>query len=135
MTNQAHETKGALRDPRLRRRLMKVTHTMAAAPAMSFPKAMRTEADLEATYRFLNNEAVTPEGILAPHVAATRARARDAATVIVAHDTTECSFSSEREGLGRINDGGHGVFAHLALAVAPATPEQHIADPLGIVGM
>jgi hypothetical protein len=62
---------------------------------------------------------------------------------VVAHDTTEFSFSSPREGLGRINDAGalehtdapmtprQGFFAHLALAVSA----DGMRRPLGVVGL
>ena len=62
---------------------------------------------------------------------ATLERCRAEHVVIVAHDTTEFSFSTPRTGLGRINDAGQGFFAHVALAVS-ADGERR---PLGVLGL
>jgi hypothetical protein len=120
-----------LGDKRLTSRLVRLVERLARAPDQSFPKAAGSDAALEATYRFLGNEAVTPEAILAPHVAATRARCLGAEAVFVAHDSTEFRFSTEREGLGRLaTESSHGFLGHFALAVAAVN-----RAPLGVLGM
>jgi Transposase DNA-binding/Transposase DDE domain len=119
-------------DRRLSKRLMTLSDDLAVRPEASFPKAAASDAGLEATYRFLNHEAVTPERILAPHVANTIERASDAGTVLVAHDTTELCFSTDREGLGRLSEGGaRGFYAHFALAIAADGSRR----PLGVMGL
>jgi transposase-like protein/DDE family transposase len=120
-----------LGDKRLSRRLEKLVEGLLPSPSASFPDATKTDAALEATYRFFQNEEVSPEKILAPHIAATVRRAQQDGTVLVAHDTTEFSFSSYREGLGRINDGGRGFFGHFALAMRADGSRK----PLGVVGL
>lgn len=117
-------------DRRLSARLVSLAATFARFPSLSFPKAAGDEATLEATYRFLNNGAVTPERVLAPHYAATVERCAQAGLVVVCHDTTEFRFSSEREGLGRISAGDHGFLGHFGLAVAVGT-----RAPLGVLGL
>jgi hypothetical protein len=118
-------------DKRLTARLVRLAEQLAKAPDQSFPKAAGSAAALEATYRFLGNEAVTPAAILEPHVAATRDRCSQAAVVFVAHDSTEFRFRSEREGLGRVaGDDTHGFIGHFAVAVSAGT-----RAPLGILGM
>jgi hypothetical protein len=127
-----NDVRGAdLGDKRLNRRLEKLVEGLLPSPWASFPDATKTDAALEATYRFFQNEEVSPEKILAPHVAATVRRAQDEGTVLVAHDTTEFSFSSDREGLGRINDGGRGFFGHFAFAMRADGSRK----PLGILGL
>jgi hypothetical protein len=85
-------------------------------------------AALEATYRFLNNEAVSPAGILEPHHVATAGRARSVGgRVLVVHDTTELDFG-KREQLGELNGTRKGFLAHVALVVAEATHR-----PLGVL--
>jgi hypothetical protein len=116
-------------DKRLTKRLLSLVERLGPDPSTSFPSAARTDAELEATYRFLGNESVTPAGILAPHITATVQRATKAGVVLALHDTTEMSFSTDREGFGPI-DGGRGFFAHFALAVRPDTRE-----PLGVLGL
>lgn len=120
-----------LGDKRLTARLVRLAEQLARAPEQSFPKAAGSDAALEATYRFLGNEAVEPDAILRPHLVATTERCKAARTVLVAHDTTEFRFSSEREGLGRVAGNlTHGFLGHFALAISAAR-----RAPLGVVGM
>jgi hypothetical protein len=56
---------------RLGARLLKIVEGLAREPAQSFPEAAGSDGALEATYRFLANDSVTPEAILRPHVSAT----------------------------------------------------------------
>ncbi len=113
------EVEGArLGDVRLSQRLVELAERLAPSPEASFPEAMGSDAGLEGAYRFLRNAAVTPAQILAPHVAATVRRGIAEKRIIVAHDTTEIRYSTHREGLGRLNDQGHGFFAHFAIALS-----------------
>jgi hypothetical protein len=117
-------------DDRLDRRLVSIASLVAAEPSASFPFAAGNDANLEATYRFLNNERVTPTEILAPHVRQTVRRAADSQAVVVAHDTTEFNFgNSEREDLGRVGQGkSFGFYGHFSLAVRAESRE-----PIGVV--
>lgn len=121
-----------LGDKRLNKRAEFIGEKLAAKPAHSFPKQMEDDASLEGLYRFLGNERVEFEPLLAPHVAATAERARDAERVLAIHDTTWLSFGGEtlREGLGRIKKGGQGFSAHTALVVSMAE-----GLPLGVIGV
>ncbi len=118
-------------DQRLSKRLLRLVERLVVDPSASFPEAFGDDSALEATYRFFRNESVSPQRILAPHVAATLKRLKAESRVVVAHDTTEFSYSSERQGLGRINDSGRGFFAHAALAVSADGTRR----PLGVVGL
>ena len=121
-------------DVRLTKRLLRIVEGLAPEPAASFPDAAVTDASIEATYRFFQNESVTPQRILAPHVVETVRRAEKIdSLVVVAHDTTEFSFSTPREGFGRINDMGRGFFAHYALAIAVS--KDGARRPLGVLGL
>jgi transposase-like protein/DDE family transposase len=118
-------------DRRLTRRLLRIVEALTPDPSASFPQAAGTDASLEATYRFFQNDSVSPQQILAPHVRATVARAQQEGLVIVAHDTTEFSFSTAREGLGRINHAGRGFWGHFALALSADGARR----PLGVLGL
>lgn len=119
-----------LGDKRLSRRLGLIVAAFARRPGKSLPKMLASSAALEATYRFMSNEAVTPDGILAPHVAATCARAEEAGLILAIHDTTECEFAGEtRRGLGRLSERRRGFHAHVCLA---ATLDG--GRPLGVLG-
>lgn len=105
-------------DERLSKRLLKLVNALASEPSRSFPDAALDDAALEATYRFLGNERVSPEAVLAPHVAQTRRRASRRKTVLVVHDTTEFVFRGDREGLGVVTNNAPGFFSHASLAVS-----------------
>jgi hypothetical protein len=119
-------------DARLERRLLRLAASLSVAPAASFPVAANDDAELEATYRFLNNERVTAEEIMRPHQARTVERCRAADVVVVAHDTSEFNFGkSGREDLGHVGRGkSFGFYGHFALAVA----RGELREPLGVLG-
>lgn len=123
------ETQGAaLGDERLNARLTRIIGQVAGSHGASLPKQARSVAALEATYRFLNNEKVSFETILAPHQRATVERIRAAGTcVLVAHDTTELAVN--REQMGELNGRYKGFLAHVSLAIT--ADEAHA--PLGVV--
>ena len=117
-------------DSRLSRRHVRLSELLAGNPAQSFPKATGTDSELEATYRFLRNRAVTPDRILAPHYGATVQRCASAKVVLIAHDSTEFGFGTPRPGLGRGRGAENDSFiAHVALALTP------VREPLGVVGL
>jgi hypothetical protein len=117
-------------DWRLRQRLASIAEELDETPAASLPDAMKTSAAREAAYRFLGNAKVTLDRIVSPHAAATVRRCRDAGTILVVSDTTECAFSGAVRGeeLGRLQGNGRGFLAHMALAVSSA------GIPLGVLG-
>lgn len=117
-------------DKRLSRRLTSLTEKLAMSPDQSFPAAAGDSAALEATYRFLNNESVTPERILEPHFEASARRAKSASRVIVAHDTTEFLFEG-RTDMGRLGQGRVGFLGHFALGMAI----DGAKIPIGVMGM
>lgn len=121
-----------LGDARLERRAVRIAEVFAASPGDSFPSQAGDDAELEALYRFLNNERFDADELLEPHVEQTAARAAAAERVIVIHDTTVFSFGGEtkREGLGRIKKGGQGFSAHVGLVVG-----HEEGAPLGVIGL
>lgn len=122
-----------LGDRRLDERLALIASRLAECPDLSFPHAAVNDSELEATYRFLNNPRATPEAILAPHVRETVRRCKEAARLVVAHDTTEFNFGkSARKDLARVGRGkSFGFYGHFALAVDSGDDARH---PLGVLG-
>jgi hypothetical protein len=123
----------ALGDARRSARLAELGTALAVLPAASFPAALGDGAALEAAYRFLGNEAVTPDAVLGPHIRETVTRCRSHSEVIVAHDTTDFVFPGDkRRGLGRMRGTlERGFFAHPALAVSL----DGRREPLGVLHM
>lgn len=120
-------------DTRLNDRLRRIESAVRAVPEASLPIALKTESALEGAYRFLNNRRVTPDEILAPHHAATAARAQEHAQVRLLHDTTPFEFAGESRGprLGRLHGKRRGFFAHVTLACTAA----EVSLPLGVLAL
>ena len=83
-------------DVRLERRLGVIAETLIEKPAVGFPQVFESDAELEAFYRFLNNDRVDEGAVLAGHVQATLERATVEKTCLVVHDTTEFIFGGTK---------------------------------------
>lgn len=120
-----------LGDARRSARLVRVVQAIAEEPGTGFPRALGSSAELEAFYRFLNNEAFDAAAVFAPHRAATLARAAAAkGDVLFIHDTTTVEYRGEgtREGLGYTTAlGRQGFMAHVALCL-----DETSGLPLGV---
>ena len=118
-------------DERLTRRLEKTLVSLARDPAASLPCAL-TSAELEGAYRFFSNPIVTPESILGPHFAATRARCATAPRVRIVHDTTQFSYKRQtrRDGFDDAF-GFKNFYGHFSMAVASDASRM----PLGLVAL
>ncbi len=123
-----------LGDARLNRRAKIIADIVASLPSAGFPTQVKTQAELEAIYRFVNNGNVSPEALLDAHVQCTLKRAETFERVLVIQDTSEFKFGGEvhREGLGRTKTKtkNEGFFAHPSIV---ATVED--GKPLGTIGL
>lgn len=121
------ETVG-LGDARRDARLLKILSRVAAKPGSSLPDIFTSSAELEATYRFLNNAAVSAEAILAGHHVATAKRAAARDEVLVLHDTTTFAFNGVRTEMGTVEPSERaGFYAHVSLCVGMD------GEPLGVL--
>lgn len=91
-------------DARLTARLLEMTGMFYAKPTANIPQACGSVMAAKAAYRFLDNEKIRWQAILEPHYAATEARVREHALVLVAQDTTSLNYSTHphTQGLGPI---------------------------------
>src|ERR1700722_13008547 len=123
------EFRGALLgDERRSARLERIGVRLALDPSKGFPEAMASEGQLEAFYRFVNNDEVSFPRILDPHSKMTARRCTEHDDVLVLHDTTSMEFSGERHGLGRLQTSARtGFFLHVGLAVTAGR------QPLGVL--
>ncbi len=76
-------------DQRLSNRLLAIANALSQKSEHSIPAAMTTWGDAIATYRFFDNEKVTPDRILEPHVANTINRVKANKIVLCVQDTSE----------------------------------------------
>lgn len=108
-----------LGDLRRDRRLMRLAELIQRSPTDSeTPLTFGRGAELEAAYRFLNNDAVEASSIAESHIAATLARCQRYDRVFVVHDTTEFAFSGVRSGMYRLNGKRRGFCGHFSIAVS-----------------
>lgn len=133
MRRIADEYEGAqFGDQRLDARVKRLASELSVRPADSFPEVFPDESQLEAVYRFVNNERITLRKLIEPHAAATLHRAGAERVIIVAHDTTGFRYEGGgRRGLGRLLQKGSGFYAHMALAVT----QDEARDPLGVLAV
>ena len=121
-----------LGDKRLDDRLGMILEAFADRPNGSIPAACGGRNDLEAAYRFFDNDNVTHEKILKTHYEATRKRCAAQKVVVCAQDTSELDFTRPQQqvqGTGPL-DGSQrrGAFLHLNEAF------NIDGTPLGAVG-
>jgi hypothetical protein len=122
-----------LGDRRRTERLLEVVTRLARRPEASFPEANGGDwASLKATYRLLDNDALSHQVLLSGHVAASweRVRQTGAPVVLAVQDSTELDFTTHRAttGLGQIGNAyGRGLVVHSTLG---CTVE---ALPLGLL--
>lgn len=128
-TAKPRKTKAVNR--RLTRRFQTVLDAMSRKPSLKFPAGCNGRAEVDAAYRFLDNEHVTFLSILRPHAEASLERIREQTVVLIPQDTTELDLTRPREvmvGAGPLNDSERlGFYDHVSLALTP----EHLA--LGVV--
>jgi hypothetical protein len=87
---------GQFGDVRLDQRLRTLLEQLSTGVGESIPLVCQDWANTKAAYRFLSNERVSEEGILAGHLHSTRDRfLAEQAPILILHDTTEFSFQRE----------------------------------------
>lgn len=110
-----------LGDARLNDRLVRVAERLAERPEASIPQACGNAAETKAAYRFWDNEAVTPAGILEPHRRRTVERVGRRPLTLVIQDTAEVDLSSHpaAEELGYLTRPyARGLLVHSLLCVS-----------------
>jgi hypothetical protein len=112
-----------LPDKRLNERLAIVLSQLAGQPTASIPAACGGYAETAAAYRLFENERLSFEDVLQPHIDATRRRVAEQPVVILAQDTTELDFTRPQQqvvGTGPV-DGSQrrGAFLHPLHAFTP----------------
>lgn len=120
-------------DRRLNDRAATMASDFARHPGAPIPKACETDAKRTGAYRFLENDDVLPEQILAGHRQASLARLAREPVVLAPSDTTSFNYSHlpATAGLGPIGDDHQttlrGLWLHSTHAFTPA------GLPLGLI--
>ncbi len=112
-----------LEDERLNARLGLVLDQLGAHPTASIPAACGGYAETAAAYRLFDNERVTFDKVLAPHIDVTRQRIAGQRVVLLPQDTTEIDLTRPEQrvvGAGPLDvDSRRGAFLHLLHAFTP----------------
>jgi hypothetical protein len=120
-----------LPDDRLNTRLERLLGHLAEKPLDAFPQAMPNWHQAKATYRFLTNERVQRDSLLAGLRQSTAQALRGQRFIYVAHDTSTFSYTSLKNttGLGFITDNqtARGLHCHSSLAL------QEDGTPMGVL--
>lgn len=130
----AEQELGSVRlyDPRLRKRLFRITGDFYHRSQANIPEACGSQAATMGAYRFFQNEQVSQEVVLAAHREATVERMREHPLVLAPNDTTFINYSAHpmTEGLGPLRnqkDDQVGILLHDTLAFTPQ------GTPLGVL--
>jgi IS4 transposase len=79
-------------DRRVNSRANFMANTMVKSMGKSLPRIFSNPTDLKGAYRFLENQLVTPEKILRPHINETIKRCKNQQLVAVLQDSSDCDF-------------------------------------------
>lgn len=118
-----------LGDARLNKRSVTLLERWADKPSASIPHACNGWAETQAAYRFLAQDGIGWEDILAPHFSCTAQRMRQHPIVLCVQDTTELDFNGQAiAGLGRLSYAAQrGMYLHPTYAISPER------EPLGVL--
>lgn len=121
MLDISDEVQGVrLGDKRLSKRLEKIVSGLGSKPNESIPAATGNRAEMEAVYRFLDNDKVTPEGVLSVHFANSEVRCSQQSVAILVQDTTELNLTrpeQQVDGMGPLEHTSRfGMFHHPLVA-------------------
>ncbi len=113
----------SLGDKRLDDRLFQISESFYNSPELSIQSSCNGWAETKAAYRFFDNEKVTADKILSPHMESTLQRVSKEKIVLMVQDTTliDCSHrESAIDGIGHLfRDSDQGFLLHPTIAVTP----------------
>jgi hypothetical protein len=109
-------------DKRLNARAAKLLSALGSRPNLSIPAACGGHAEMEAAYRFFDNDKVTFEKVLEPHIQRTRQRVAEQRVALLVQDTSEIDLTrpeQEVEGVGDLDGSRRGFLLHEMQAFTP----------------
>lgn len=109
-------------DTRLDDRFVMLLSSLGSRPNLSIPAACLGRAEVKAAYRFFDNEKVTFEKVIEPHLARTKGRMADHETVLLVQDTTEVDLTRPElsvAGAGELDGARQGFLLHEMQAFTP----------------
>src|ERR1700719_191153 len=104
-----------LGDDRLDARLEVLLSALGSRPNLSIPAACGGRAEMEAAYRFFDNDKVTFDKVLQPHIARTLQRLAEQKVALLVQDTSEIDLTrpeQEVTGAGELDGARRGFLLH-----------------------
>jgi Transposase DNA-binding len=111
-----------LGDKRLETRTITLLDNLGSKPLETIPAACQGWAETKVAYRFFDNDKVTADKILLPHLQATLKRMQSYPVVLLIQDTTHLNYSTQfqKKDIGPlIHNNYRGVLLHPTIAVTP----------------
>jgi Transposase DNA-binding/Transposase Tn5 dimerisation domain len=102
-------------DTRLDNRFAIVLSDLGSRPNLSIPAACLGRAEIKAAYRFFDNDKVTFEKVIEPHIARTKERMTEHEVVLLVQDTTEVDLTRPEQdvaGVGELDGSRRGFLLH-----------------------
>jgi hypothetical protein len=102
-------------DERLDARAAILLSAMGNRPNLSIPAACGGHAEMQAAYRFFDNDKVTFAQVLAPHIERTLQRMVQQPVVLLVQDTTEIDLTRPQQqvaGAGELDGSRRGILLH-----------------------
>jgi hypothetical protein len=109
-------------DKRLRARAEILLSALGNRPNMSIPASCGGQAEMKAAYRFFDNDKVSFEKVIKPHVARTQERMAEQKVVLLVQDTSEIDLTRPEqkvEGAGELDGSRQGFLLHEMQAFTP----------------
>ena len=114
-------------DERLDARAALVLSALGSRPNLSIPAACRGRAEMQAAYRFFDNDKATFEKVLEPHIERSRQRVAELPVALLVQDTSEIDLTrpeQEVAGAGDLDGARRGFLLHEMQAFTPeGTPQ------------
>lgn len=119
-----------LGDLRLNRRAKNILDGLGLAPGRTIPQSFKSRAEIKACYNFFDNDLVSDEKLLAPHIEKSIERIREYPVVLLPSDTTEIDYTSKEamKGKERLSNKKNGLWLHSTIAVTPERLTLGIVD-------
>lgn len=120
-----------LGDHRLNRRAIYIAESLGLAPGRTIPQTFQAWNEIKACYNFFDNESVSEEKLLLPHVGKTIERIQEYPVVLLPSDTSEIDYTTKKtmEGRERLtNKHKKGIWLHATIAVTPERLTLGVVD-------
>jgi hypothetical protein len=109
-------------DERLDTRMATLLSELGNRPNLSIPAACKGRAEMQAAYRFFDNDKVSFENVLAPHIRQSLERMAAQKEVLLTQDSSEIDLTrpeQEVAGAGRLDQSRKGVLLHVLHGFTP----------------